>query len=430
LAQPALPLRNGPTVSFRWIIDKRNDLTWYIGSTLVGWLYVGLVLLAVSLLDNPLADAFGVIELGGLHIPITLHLLVYASWAFLLDAPHVWSTLARTFFDPEERRVRRRELLLSWVWFLVGPAAILAPYLLNLALAPLGVALPTSFLGLGAVVLTVFFRIWAYYHVVRQHWGFVSLYKRKNGDMDPEAARVDTWFFNLAFYAPLVMFMTSSIYEQTPGMPPLGLSSLAVGGFSISGAIHLVTWLVFLGAIIYYAAYQFRLWRQGGTLNGPKLLLLAMVIPLHLVAFSNPWLAALVTPIVTVGHNLQYHRIVWMYGQNKYVASADGSRFRAARVIFSRFWVYMGMGLLFTFALYRGPWIEWLESTVGMDLNASVLAGVGMMAGLADPAQMTLGQQLFGGFLLGWAMQHYYLDAKIWRVGRDKAVARQLQVES
>jgi len=50
-----------------------------------------------------------------------------------------------------------------------------------------------------------------------------------------------------------------------------------------------------------------------------------------------------------------------------------------------------------------------------------------MMAGLTDPASLNLGQQLFGTFLLGWAMQHYYLDAKIWRVSRDRSVAEQLE---
>jgi uncharacterized membrane protein (DUF485 family) len=424
MANPAAAPAGAPAVSFRWIIDKRNDLVWYIGSALVGWLYVGLVLLAVSRLQDPMNDALGVLKLGGLHIPITLQLLVYSSWAFLLDAPHLWSTLARTFFDAEERRVRRRELWLSWGWFLVGPAAIFAPYLINWLLKPTGLALPAGALGLGALAFTVLFRLWAYYHVVRQHWGFVALYRRKNGDMAPAAGRVDTWFFNLAFYAPLAMFLTSPLYERTPGFPSLGLQNLAV-----TPVLHVLIWALFLGAILFYIGYQIHLRRQGQPLNGPKLILLGTLIPLHLVAFSNPWLAALVTPIVTVGHNLQYHRIVWMYGQNKYATPEGRSKYRPAAAIFGRFWIYFGVGLLFTFALYRGPWIDWARSAVGMSLDQSFLNGVGMMAGLADPTKLNLGQQLFGALLLGWAMQHYYLDSKIWRVGRDRSVAKQLQVD-
>jgi hypothetical protein len=404
-------------VSFRWLTNARHDVTWYIGSAIVGWLYAGLILLAVSRLADPLHDALGVIRLGGLHIPLTLQLLVYGSWAFLLDAPHLFSTLARTFLDPEERRVRRRELWVSWLFFLLGPTLVLLPYGLQM-LAP---ALPVAILPLGAVLFTVFFRLWAYYHVVRQHWGFVALYRRKHGETDRAGQRLDEWVFYLLLWSPLVMFLSGSFYALTPGMPALGLESLRVGPLGVAPALHLIAWAAFLGALLVYLWQQVRLWRQGTPLNGPKLLLLAAIVPLHLATFSNPWLAAMLTPIVTVGHNLQYHRIVWNYGQSTYKSGAAGW-------IFSRVWVYFGLGLLFTFALYRGPWIDWLQATLGIALNESVLAGVGMMAGLADPAAMTLGQQLFGACLLGWAMQHYYLDAKIWRVGKDRAVAQRLGV--
>jgi len=428
LAVHAATTERRSAFSVQWIIDKRSDLIWYIGSALVGWLYVGIILLAVAVLENPLTDAFGVLRLGGIEIPLTLQLLVNASWAFLLDAPHLWSTLARTFFDPDEWKVRRREMLFSLVWFLVAPACILLPYLAGALLAPFGVTFSPFVLGLGAMLFTIFFRLWAYYHVIRQHWGFLILYKRKNGDMEPLGYRIDTWFFNLAFYAPLLMLLTAPFFDTTPGMPALGISTLALGGVSVAAVLHGFAWTVVAGSLLFYLGYQVYLWRRGQKLNGPKLLFLSMLIPLHLVALNHPYLAALLVPIVTVGHNIQYHRIVWMYGQNKYQAPEARSRFGAAAAIFSRFWIYFGIGLLFTFALYRGPWIDWLKTTVGMNLDQSIFLGVGMMAGLADPTRLNLGQQLFGGLLLGWAMQHYYLDSKIWRVRTDKAVAKQLQV--
>ncbi|HLN65351.1 MAG TPA: hypothetical protein VK464_27835 [Symbiobacteriaceae bacterium] len=354
--------------SFGWLTDRPHDLTWYIGSSLAGWLYAGAVLLAVWLLADPLHDAFGVIRLGGLEIPLTLQFLVFSSWAFLLDAPHLFSTIARTFFDPEERRVRRRELRLSWSFFLVGPAAVLLPHALRLFLP-----VPDGVLPLGAVLFTLFFRIWAYYHVVRQHWGFVALYRRKNGELDRTEQKREEWVFYLLLWAPVVMFLTGPYFAQTPGMPRLPLE-----GHPGIGVVHWSTWAVFLGTVLYYAAQQVTLWRQGKTLNGPKLLLLAGIVPLHLITFNSPWLAAMLLPIVTVGYNIQY--------------------------------------------------LQWLQTTTGIALDRSVLHGVGMMAGLSAPAAMTLGQQLFGVCLLGWAMQHYYLDAKIWRVGKDQAVARQLGV--
>lgn len=414
------PLSTGgppPRVSFRWLTDARHDLIWYIGSALVGWLYAGVILLAVYRLPDPLHDAFGVLRIGGLAIPLTLQLLVYASWAFLLDAPHLFATLARTFFDPDERRARRRELLRSWGFFLLGPSLVLAPYLLGLL-----VGVPAGALPLGAVLFTLFFRLWAYYHVVRQHWGFVALYRRKNGEADPAGERLDARVFYTLLGAPLVMFLTGSFYSRTPGMPALGLEHLRPFGLPVAALLHGLAWAAFTAALVSYGWHQLRLWRQGRPLNGPKLLLLAAVVPLHLAAFNHPYLAALVLPVITVGHNLQYHRIVWVYGRAKYQTGAPGAIFRNVAV-------YALLGLLFTFALYRGPWIDWLKATLGVALDHSVLGGIGMMAGLSDPAAMTLGQQLFGACLLGWAMQHYYLDAKIWRVGRDRAVAEQLGLQ-
>jgi len=32
-----------------------------------------------------------------------------------------------------------------------------------------------------------------------------------------------------------------------------------------------------------------------------------------------------------------------------------------------------------------------------------------------------------GASLLGWAMQHYYLDAKIWQVSKDERLRRVLR---
>jgi hypothetical protein len=100
-----------------------------------------------------------------------------------------------------------------------------------------------------------------------------------------------------------------------------------------------------------------------------------------------------------------------------------------AKTIFSNFLIYAALGLIFTLLLYRGPWIDWVENSVGMNLDGMLLNSVGMMAGIRDYESLHLGELIFGTMLLGWAMQHYYLDSKIWRVSKDKMVRRNLNVE-
>ncbi len=89
-------------IKFNWILSPRKDLLFYIGSALAGWLYVGIIFYAIQVLNDPLRDAFLTLQFGGIEIPLNLELLVVISWAIILDAPHVWATLGRTLFDPDE----------------------------------------------------------------------------------------------------------------------------------------------------------------------------------------------------------------------------------------------------------------------------------------------------------------------------------------
>jgi hypothetical protein len=417
------------SIRFGWIINRKNDLLWYIGSALAGWLYVAIILYAIRTTQNPLTDALGTLRLGGIEISLTLQLLVVWSWMFLVDAPHVWATLARTYFDPDEWQVRRRELIRSWGWFLLGPVVISLPYFLGAALAPVGITFTPFWLGFGALIYFVFFRLWAYYHVVRQHWGFLQLYKRRNNDLDDEREnRIDKWFFNLSLYLPLVMFMTSAYYATTPGFPDLGLRYNLFGKLSIGGVVYPSAWALYLFSIAGYLGWQWRRWRNGQLLNGAKLLFLLSIVPLHFVAFAHPMLVVFVVPLVTIGHNLQYHRIVWGYGQNKY-GHEQRSAFGLVKKIFGSLPLYILTGFLFTFALYRGPWIEFLRDAFGLQLDQSLLNSIAMMAGIVDPSKLNLGEKVFAAMISGWAMQHYYLDSKIWRVRRDAMVRKGLGLE-
>jgi hypothetical protein len=78
--------------------------------------------------------------------------------------------------------------------------------------------------------------------------------------------------------------------------------------------------------------------------------------------------------------------------------------------------------------LYRGPWIDFLKHFTGWRMDKSLLNALAMMAGVADPASLSLGEKVFAACITGFAMQHYCLDAKIWRVSKDKDVQKYLKV--
>ena len=421
------------TFSFNWILTKDKDLLFYIGSALIGYLYLAIIFYAILTLKNPLTDSFASFTLGTFILSFNLELLVVVSWGLFLDAPHLFATLGRTFFDPDEWNTRKPELLKSWLFFFLGPIMILLPYgSADVLHVSMGIDISIKLLVYGSILFLIFFRLWAYYHVVRQHWGFVALYKRKNNDFSPESYVKDKWVFRVVMYGPLLLFLTAPWYGIGPlatAFPPLPLSIPLFIGISLAMILYPIIWFVYLLTVIYYIIYQFILYRQGVQLNGAKLIYLSLIIPLHLLAFSHPIVALFVTPLVTVGHNIQYHMIVYDYAQKKYYKNATAENsYLWTRFIFKNIAIYAIMGLIFTLLLYRGPWIDFIEATTGIALNNVLFNSVGMMAGITDPASLDLGTQVFASFLLGWAMQHYYLDSKIWRVSKDKNLAKVLQV--
>src|ERR1700730_7991882 len=111
----------------RWIISPANDLIWFILSALGGYLTILLFKIGVSLAP------------------------VFLVFIFVVDGPHVWSTMTRTYFDKSERKKRRLQLLAIVPLLLVGPTMWL--------------------LGLAGLFFVLAYA-WAYYHHAKQEYGF------------------------------------------------------------------------------------------------------------------------------------------------------------------------------------------------------------------------------------------------------------------
>jgi uncharacterized membrane protein len=359
-------------ISLRWIINAREDLIWFVGSVASSY---ALLILYVT----------GVVPL----IPMV------AGWAILIDAPHVFGTFSRTYFDRSEWKTRKRLLLGSLLFFVIGPLLVL--------------------LGLGLVFFFIA-ALWAYYHLVKQHYGFMVLYKKKNNDLAPVDNGLDRVFLMFAFNYPFVQFIASdpSAMARVPIFLHRGVNTLAIlllAGTIVSGAAWLTRQL------------QRAWWQQ--PLNIPKYLLLAAAIPMHWIALLTPMPAkpiALVA-ILTIYHNLQYHRLIWFHNQ-KYLErghpgriasetrTALHSKYGPAALISRRLLYYIAFGIIFGI-IYQGPrqYLGYLNLHTG-----------------DSPAALSLPTQLGIAFLWGYAFIHYYLDSKIWRVRRDPAVGKALQM--
>jgi hypothetical protein len=342
-------------VSVRWLISAREDLVWFIGSVVTSYALLALYV-------------WGWVPL----VPMV------AAWAILVDAPHVFATFSRTYFDREERRSRAKLLWWSLLFFAVGPLAVVA-----------GVGFLFFFLA----------ALWAYYHLVKQHYGFMVLYKKKNGDLDAADNFLDRAFLLLAFTYPFVWFVAHD--EEALRRVPAGLH----GWLGILGSALLA---LTVAAAAAWAGRQVQRVFSGLPLDVPKYLLLAAAIPMHWVVLLTPMphKPIAIVAMLTIYHNLQYHRLVWFHNRKYTRDGGCRGRHGAAEFISRRLLNYVVLGVLF------GVWYQVPRQYVNhaSDQGAFVT-------------------QLASGFLWGYALLHYYLDSKIWRVRRDPSVGKALRMD-
>jgi hypothetical protein len=408
-----------PRVRWSWLWSPKDDLTWNL---LPFWIMFGAV-----------AVLFGARHLGGIDTnpvvnfriankDVSLAALAFFLYGPLVDAPHLWGTIARTYTDREEWVSRKRLFLVSLVWFVVGPAFLLAPYAVRAVFpgAPVG-------LENGAwLVWSNLFMFYAVFHTNKQHWGFISLYKRKNGDAaNPAENRADRLFFYIAIWLPYVAMLTAPWYHDFDGQPLVG-TRLLVFGTALGTLVHTACHVGFWIACIAYGAFQFDQWRKDVPRNGPKLVYLATVIPLYYLAFSiDPLIAALWIILTGVGHCVQYHRVVWAYGHAKYAGKTGGER-RIPTPIFESPWLYAALGITFGLVTMQGPGSGFFKHAAASVLQAGVFRHA---FGFLDANGGTsLGVKVVAAFIGGVRLHHFYVDSKIWRVSKSAALAKNLNV--
>jgi hypothetical protein len=238
-----------------------------------------------------------------------------------------------------------------------------------------------------------FASLWAYYHLVKQHYGFMVLYKKKNNDLAEIDNLIDRAFILLGMTYPLVHFIANS--PSAAERAPFPTTS---GPFWWFQTLILFAFVV---SLILFVGRQVQRLLLRLPVNLPKLTLLAAALPMHWIVLRllepAPEGAFASVATLTIYHNIQYHRIVWFHNQNKY-NRPQSSNYGAASIINRTIWRYLALALLFG-AAYHIP-------------HYTVVAPGGLAM----------------AFIWGGAFTHYYLDSKIWRVRRDQQLNTNLHM--
>ena len=267
-----------PRRTSAWLVSRRYD----------GLLFIGSALLPLPMVGLYRALQGRLLPLGG-----DGQIATYFIFAALFDHPHIFQSFSRTLVDPVERA--RHRTLHTWglLVFIAAGFAIQAA------------GLERMFIG-----VTAFYGTW---HIMRQRWGFLRLYKGLAQDWAPLETRLDTTLFYLGMGATwMVGYSDVSdrvvVYHQLTAPFPRVPVWLAKPVF-----------MLFVGVLVLYCLRQLYRALRGRHINVPKLLLLGSALSTHAYIYLLADLPFLVTEAVqTIYHDMQYRGFIAHYQRRRF----------------------------------------------------------------------------------------------------------------
>jgi hypothetical protein len=295
-----------------------------------------------------------------------------------VDVTHVYSTLFRTYFDRQELQKRQGVYLLT-------------PLLSWVACCMLYSA------GSG-----VFWRVLAYFavfHFVRQQYGFMMIYGRK----DPPSYKV---IDKLAIYAATIYPL---VYWHCTERNFVWFMEGDFLKFDSAAAV-LIAGLLYAAIGAAYLIKEWLLWRATRQINWPRNLMLAGTAfswAFGIIVFNND---LAFSTINVISHGVPYIALIWIYGRNQAELQGEKTTFYFGWVgkIFQRklVMVYLGTLILWAYveeSLWDG--MIWRE-------HGSVLFIANALAEVQSEQTLVWLVPL----LAMPQVTHYILDAYIWRM--------------
>ena len=264
-------------VPSRWIVSPSYDVVFFIASLLV---------------PLTLWAAF--------HIGLISGVVVFILFQLLFNMPHNVQTWTMSVFDRDDRQK-------NWARYAVAFAIIVLLFGIPMLVSPSGV-LPWV---RDALVY------WGYYHLVRQHYGFLRLYERRSS---LAGERVSTFeskayarFVDIASYAPLLLrfrdpeLMTirvegKVVWVRHPVLPELAWKGVLV---------------VYVGVIALAIGHHIYGMIRGRKQMLPRALLLTSITLAFSIAAIFVKNLVVAIAIVTSFHNLQYLGLVFFHNRNR-----------------------------------------------------------------------------------------------------------------
>jgi len=308
-----------------------------------------------------------------------------AGWVvliLLIDVGHVYSTLYRTYFD--KRALQKQQTILFAIPFF-------------------------SFIS-GVILYSIsslwFWRVLTYlavYHFIRQQYGFMRLYSRKEKSNNFSSA-----FDKLIIYIATVYPM---LYWHLKG--PRNFNWFMENDFYFISSLALlnvftVSYFILLAA---YIIYQLVIGFRNKTFNIPKNGIIAGTLLswyFGIVYFNGDMAFTLLN---VVSHGIPYMALIWIYGKKHYTSPGKDNRF--LKLIFSRYGLILFLLIIFCFAF--------IEESLW---DISLWKEHKTIFGSSHLAEININEKMLSFLVPLLAVPqitHYILDGFIWKI-KDEQV--------
>lgn len=320
--------------------------------------------------------------------------ILFWGWVLLFDAPHLFITYTRTYFKKEF--YQDKTVFLFSVLFLLCPLVFFME--------------PMKSVLLGKFTLLENFlfwaQLWGFWHIVSQHYGFFSLYARKEG-----ANLGKMPFTKSIFYFPFSIFYLFFLFFHPFNAKLIGFDFLITCWqyrFLILAFILLVYLIFFHKKLKIYlqkspkAFYYYLIFLM---YYGLVFIFLSEYEPFYKLSKTPTQFFMLTSLMITLPHNLQYLYIVAIY-----LINGGSSEKRYSALLIPK--ILLGTLLFSTMVFF-----------LGYISGEFVLIKIfGNSVGFVNYATLAY------GFWWGFKLQHYYLDQKIWRFKNNDHLKKIMQV--
>lgn len=343
---------------FPWIRSAKFDLIWFIAPLILP--PIAVFFIPQDFLNSQKSDIF----------PWSWILIVLT-----VDVAHVYSTVYKTYFNSEARKLHHLKLLYFPILVWVGGALVYS---------------------FGSQVFWTCVAYFAVYHFIRQQYGFFRLYSGKGNETKKER-----WILNVCLYA--VMTIPMLIWHARGQQH---FNWMTKGDFVYFNLPSIVPFLQgLLGLVIaVYLFMEIKSKQKNVRLNVPRIALTlstAFSYYVCIVLCDNDFVFSLVN---VLGHGIPYFALVW-WSEKRQVSSSSDS---ILKLVFAKWgWILFYL-IVFAMAYFEEAlWdaLLYRERPFPFGWTYSFLKSLDhpILVGIVVP------------LLIMPQIVHYILDAYIWR---------------